>query len=114
MEEYIQKVYGEIVVYVFSENEECVPFIREFQELLEKNNLWSQVVLKSEIYKFALGINNCYPCSEFINWTDMCLSRAKVLAILFKKRPNYDIHELFDLIKSVTNYKDTYLEFFEY
>lgn len=114
MEEYTQKVYKEVVVYVFSENEECVSFIKEFQELLDKNKLGSQVVLKSEIYKLAFGINNCYPCSEFINWTDMCMSKNKVLAILFKKRPNYDIHELFDLIKSVTSYKDTYLEFFEY
>jgi len=107
------KVLNNDPVYIFSDNPEAVPYILRFQAVLIKNGLGSQVVLTDKAYNLALGMRNCYPVNNYKTWTDLCLNRNKVVAIKFNAVPNYEPHELFELLEKQASYSDDFLEFFE-
>ncbi len=107
------KGYNEIIVYVYFEgnNVDTLLYIKEFQKILDYNNIGSQVVISTKENVEKVGINNCFHSEEVpSDWTSPCLAKASCMYIKIKERPRIDEKELFEFLKTNIDYTDGFIE----
>ena len=116
IEEITLKTYKKIGVYVYYEGclVDTLKYIKEFQAVIDKYRVGSQIVICTKEKYERIGMNNCYHTETVPKkWTDICLSVDPVCAVRIKERPRYNPEELFEKAKC-GSYADDFVEIIEY
>lgn len=95
--ENLRKYYTDPDILIYTENEECLNFIKEFQTVLEKSGHRPKCSIAIEGFNNLEKLNSCFNVEKISNWHSY-FGRNKGLCIKFNKKPDCSPTELVEKI----------------